>query len=343
MAQKFDVFLCHNSEDKLAVIDIANKLKEKGIRPWLDKWEIKPGASWQYLLDQQITSINTVAIFVGEKGIGPWQSEEIYAFLQEFVRRSCPVIPIMLPGSEVKPELPTMLKNRHWVDFRQMEPEPLSQLLWGITGSRNSPSLEREDSSRSSKSLNITIPVEFAALDAYLRQKLWIEADGETYRLMIAKANRKKGEWFSREDFKTFPCEYIKVLDNLWTSRSQSRFGFSTQAQMYLECNGYEPEIDNQAVARFLQSTGWYIHDQPLSKVDSDTVIEERIPRGHYPKLRHRVVNGWGDRSKNFRQVIDIGFDCWLNRTYEKNETGNNVDVTGKWEDFLACIQSCDL
>lgn len=130
----FDVFLCHNSQDKPEVIEIANRLKEKGIKPWLDRWELRPGLSWQKLLEEQIEQIHSVAVFVGKNGIGPWQERELRAFLDEFVSRGCPVIPVLLPDAPQKPELPIFLKEMMWVDFRQSDPEPLSQLIWGITG-----------------------------------------------------------------------------------------------------------------------------------------------------------------------------------------------------------------
>jgi hypothetical protein len=39
--QQFDVFLCHNSEDKPAVIEIAQQLQQNGLKPWLDVWELR--------------------------------------------------------------------------------------------------------------------------------------------------------------------------------------------------------------------------------------------------------------------------------------------------------------
>jgi hypothetical protein len=36
-AEIFDVFLCHNSEDKPAVREIAQQLVREGITPWLDE------------------------------------------------------------------------------------------------------------------------------------------------------------------------------------------------------------------------------------------------------------------------------------------------------------------
>lgn len=97
---------------------------------------IAPGLPWQRTLEQQISHIQAVAVFVGTDGIGPWQSAEIDAFLREFVNRECPVIPVVLAESESKPELPIFLKAMTWVDFRQEQPDPLQQLIWGITGDK---------------------------------------------------------------------------------------------------------------------------------------------------------------------------------------------------------------
>jgi len=133
-AEIFDVFLCHNSEDKPAVREIARKLVQCGIKAWLDIEQIRPGTTWQTALGEQIKNIKSAAVFVGNSGIGPWQSEEIKAFLGEFMDRKCPVIPTILACANGLPELPWTLKNRHRVDFRVSDPDPLKQLIWGITG-----------------------------------------------------------------------------------------------------------------------------------------------------------------------------------------------------------------
>lgn len=130
----FDVFLCHNSEDKPAVKEIGQRLKEQGILPWLDEWELRPGLPWQRLLEQQIAQIKSAAVFIGQSGIGPWQQLELEAFLREFVARGCPVIPVLLPDAPKKPELPVFLRGMTWVDFRKREPDPTERLIWGITG-----------------------------------------------------------------------------------------------------------------------------------------------------------------------------------------------------------------
>lgn len=133
----FDVFLAHNSQDKPQVETIAYKLKQRGLKPWFDKWELRPGLPWQKALEEQIENINAAAVFIGPNGIGPWENIEVNAFLRQFVKRGCPVIPVLLPDCEREPKLPLFLEEMMWVDFRKEDPDPLEQLHWGITGKRS--------------------------------------------------------------------------------------------------------------------------------------------------------------------------------------------------------------
>ncbi len=135
----FHVFLCYNGQDREAVKNIATQLKARGLKPWLDIWELHPGFPWQRALEEQIESIPAAAVFVGQGGIGPWQKMEIDALLRAFVKRNCPVIPVLLPTAPDKPGLPVFLAGMHWVDFRTSDPDPMYQLTWGITGIRPNP------------------------------------------------------------------------------------------------------------------------------------------------------------------------------------------------------------
>ncbi len=135
-AGTFDVFLCHNGADKPAVKAIAHRLQERGILPWLDEWELPPGQPWQPLLEQHIARITSAAVFVGGAGVGPWQEQELNAFLREFVARHSPVIPVLLPDAPATPKLPVFLRAMTWVDFRITDPDPFERLIWGITGQR---------------------------------------------------------------------------------------------------------------------------------------------------------------------------------------------------------------
>ena len=139
----FDVFLCHNTEDKPEVRLVAEALESSGIKVWFDERELRPGTVWQEFLEQQIGSIGAAAVFVGKSGIGPWQNRELRAFLNQFVRRGCTVIPVVLSSAKERPDLPIFLQDFHWVDFRQSNPVPLKQLIWGITGNKPDTRLPR--------------------------------------------------------------------------------------------------------------------------------------------------------------------------------------------------------
>ena len=128
----FDVFLCHHSSDKPAVRQAAQRLRERGILPWLDEAELIPGRPWQEELERQISHISAAAVFVGPSGVGPWQNQEMRAFLSEFVDRQCPVIPVLLPEAATTPELPVFLRRMTWVELGKTD--GIERLAWGITG-----------------------------------------------------------------------------------------------------------------------------------------------------------------------------------------------------------------
>jgi hypothetical protein len=132
----YDVFLCHNSKDKLHIIAIGERLKERGILPWLDIWEIRPGLRWQKELQRNVKKVKSAAVFIGAHGAGPWQELEVESLLQQFARRNRPIIPVILEGRLGSPRLPAFLSSWHIVDMRKPDPDPFEQLVWGITGEK---------------------------------------------------------------------------------------------------------------------------------------------------------------------------------------------------------------
>lgn len=133
----FDVFLSHNSKDKNTVRIIGEKLKARGLRVWLDEWELIPGRLWQDAIEEIIRSTKSAAVLVGKDGLGPWEIPEMRSCLSEFVSRKMPVIPVLLPGTFEAPQLPMFLNQFTWVDLRSgMTDVELDRLQWGITGKK---------------------------------------------------------------------------------------------------------------------------------------------------------------------------------------------------------------
>lgn len=133
----FDVFMCHNKEDKPAIRTISALLKNQGVYPWLDEEQLQPGLPWQRTLEERIATIKAAAVFIGDSGIGPWQQLEIETLLRQFIERECPVIPVILPSCQGDPEIPVFLQGMLPVDFRNFDIAPWVLLTWGITGVRD--------------------------------------------------------------------------------------------------------------------------------------------------------------------------------------------------------------
>ena len=118
---KFDVFLSHNSKDKPVVEQIAHKLEDKGLKVWLDKWNLIPGEAWQEDLEEALDESQTIAVFVGPHDISPWENEEMRSAIEERVQdKKRRVIPVLLPGAPDNKtlKLPRFLKRLIWVDLR---------------------------------------------------------------------------------------------------------------------------------------------------------------------------------------------------------------------------------
>ncbi|MBD2560993.1 MULTISPECIES: GUN4 domain-containing protein [Nostoc] len=277
---QFDVFLCHNSKDKPEVIEIAHELTRQGIKPWLDKWELRPGLAWQVLLEEQIENIKSAAVFVGSSGLGPWQSTEMRAFLNEFVERKCPVIPVLLGNTPQQPKLPIFLRGHTWVDFRT-DTEAMEQLIWGITGKpperklKLQPVIQADDLS-SEKGINYT------RLRDLLAAGKWKEADKETLAVMLKVSSKEKEKWFDEESINNFPCTDLRTIDQLWVKYSYGRFGFSVQKNIYLSVGGKaDGKYYEVAWDKFGNHVGWRVKGNWIS--DSNVAFKISAHEGHLP------------------------------------------------------------
>ena len=139
--KKYDVFLSYNSQEKEAVLRIAERLKKEGINPFLDKWHLIPGDPWMEALEKALDDSQTCAVFIGPNGISPWENEEMRAAINQRVtdpEQAFRVIPVLLPGADrgIRGRLPIFLKRTTWVEFRESidDEEALKLLIAGIRG-----------------------------------------------------------------------------------------------------------------------------------------------------------------------------------------------------------------
>lgn len=101
-APQIMIFLSHNTRDKPLVEEFARALRQLGLSPWLDKWNIHSGLRFQPLLHEAIGASCAMLVFVGRYGPGFWQSNEVELAIQK--QSEDPdyrVMPIVLQGGSL--------------------------------------------------------------------------------------------------------------------------------------------------------------------------------------------------------------------------------------------------
>jgi len=133
--QHYHIFLSHNHADKPAVAEIARRLVEAGLHPWFAASHLIPGEPWQEAMEAALVASDTVAVFVGAQGMGPWHNEQMRVALEDAVYKGKRVIPVLLPGADPE-RISPFLKRRTWVDFRVDlgDAAAFQSLLAGVRG-----------------------------------------------------------------------------------------------------------------------------------------------------------------------------------------------------------------
>ena len=125
--EEFDVFVSYNRDDKDQVVAICSKLKEAGIRVWVDA-DLVPGDKWRRKVWKILDQVPSVVVFLSDNGCSEEQLYEIELAEHQRAR----IIPAFLPYTSDKAKMPNMLKPFQWVDFRFNPSEALASLIAGI-------------------------------------------------------------------------------------------------------------------------------------------------------------------------------------------------------------------
>ena len=107
------VFISHSSNDKPAVEALAVALRERGIDPWLDKWEIGPG-------DDIVAGINAgleeadcgIIVFSRHTRESRWVEAEVSYLSYARIQESKVLIPVMVGDDAWVPPLLRPLAQR---------------------------------------------------------------------------------------------------------------------------------------------------------------------------------------------------------------------------------------
>ncbi len=116
--RKLSVFLCHSSNDKLAVRALYSRLIADGITPWLDEEDLLPGEKWEIEIPKAVRNSDVVLVCLSQSSInkkGYLQKEIRYALdaAQEQPEGTIYLIPLKLEECDI----PEHLRIWQWVNF----------------------------------------------------------------------------------------------------------------------------------------------------------------------------------------------------------------------------------
>jgi formylglycine-generating enzyme required for sulfatase activity len=151
------IFLCHASEDKVAVEAIYDRLKSLGYKPWLDKRDLLPGQRWRVEIPKAIRASDYILIFLSETSVAKrgYVQDEFKLALE--VLRQIPdgtiyAIPVRLDECPI----PDQFADLHWCNL--FEADGFEYLLRALHAGRPSP--ERAAAAPQLPSLGGAIPVQ---------------------------------------------------------------------------------------------------------------------------------------------------------------------------------------
>ncbi len=130
--------------------------------------------------------------------------------------------------------------------------------------------------------------IDYRNLEDLLRRQQWKEADIITFETMLRICNR---HGFLRvKDIDIFPCEDLRIIDQLWLNYSQEKFGFSIQKQIFDQLDNGQ-QYNDKLWDDFGLIIGWRKENKNI-RYDR-AIFDINAPRGHLPCRIFDLWN-WG-------------------------------------------------
>ncbi len=123
----YDVFLSHNRQDKPRVLALAERLKEAGLRVWLDEWIIKPGDDIYLTVEKGLEAARVQVLCLSPAALGSdWVAlERSTVIFRDPANAGRRFVPLLLDDCN----LPDTLLRYKYVDFRRETKKGFNELL----------------------------------------------------------------------------------------------------------------------------------------------------------------------------------------------------------------------
>ncbi|MGV3662133.1 MAG: TIR domain-containing protein [Prosthecobacter sp.] len=123
----YDVFLSHNAKDKPRVRQLAERLKQAGLRVWFDEWNIKHGDIIALKVDDGLEQSRVLLLCISPNALASgWVAlERSSAIHRDPANTGRRFIPLLLADCD----LPDTLRRYKYVDFREDAEKMFAELL----------------------------------------------------------------------------------------------------------------------------------------------------------------------------------------------------------------------
>ena len=126
----------------------------------------------------------------------------------------------------------------------------------------------------------------YGRLQELLSTGQWREADLETTKVMLELAGHATNKTLTPDNVQNFPCNAIRVIDQLWSKHSNGRFGFSMMLKIYQEIGGTIKTLRSQDIKYiqlFREKVGIVGENQPQEPNWEELEISLSSPPGSLP------------------------------------------------------------
>lgn len=132
-AKKMNVFISYNHQDRSFAERLANDLKAAGLPVWWDQWEIKVGQSIIQRVSEGISSSAYLVVVLSPNSVeSDWVKREVGSALmrQLSAEKNITILTALAADCEV----PVLLREIKWADFREEYETGLGALLNALVG-----------------------------------------------------------------------------------------------------------------------------------------------------------------------------------------------------------------
>ncbi len=124
---EYDVFISHSSKDKPVVRELAERLKNDGLKVWFDEWEIKPGDPISIKIERGLEQSRTLVLVMSANAFASeWVTLERHtALFRDPTNARRRFVPLRLDDAEIR----DTLRQFAYVDWRERSEEEYAKLL----------------------------------------------------------------------------------------------------------------------------------------------------------------------------------------------------------------------